>query len=103
MVFAKSYCPHCKATKALFSHIQESIPIEVRILDLDQLPHESDGQEIQSELWQRTGQRTVPNIFIGQKHMGGNSDVQAMEAHRTLRPMLEEIVSIRMDDIRDVL
>jgi glutaredoxin 3 len=24
-----------------------------------------------------TGQRSVPNIFIGQKHIGGNSDLQA--------------------------
>jgi glutaredoxin 3 len=27
-----------------------------------------------------TSQRTVPNIFIGQKHIGGNSDLQAKSA-----------------------
>jgi glutaredoxin 3 len=103
MVFAKSYCPYCKATKSLFSHVQESIPVQVKILDLDQLPQEKDGREIQSELWERTGQRTVPNIFIGQNHMGGNSDVQAMEAHGTLRTLLEEVVSYRTNDIREAL
>lgn len=30
-----------------------------------------DGDEIQSELAKWTGQRTVPNVFIGGKHIGG--------------------------------
>ena len=36
-----------------------------------------DGAAIQDALEEITGQRSVPNIFIGQKHIGGNSDLQA--------------------------
>ena len=36
-----------------------------------------DGSAIQSSLEDITGQRTVPNIFIGQKHIGGNSELQS--------------------------
>lgn len=36
-----------------------------------------DGAAIQDALQEITGQRTVPNIFIKQKHIGGNSDLQA--------------------------
>ncbi len=36
-----------------------------------------DGAEIQSALQDISGQRTVPNIYIAQKHIGGNSDLQA--------------------------
>lgn len=36
-----------------------------------------DGAEVQSALQEITSQRTVPNIFVGQKHIGGNSDLQA--------------------------
>lgn len=36
-----------------------------------------DGSAIQSTLGEMTGQTTVPNIFIAQKHIGGNSDLQA--------------------------
>lgn len=36
-----------------------------------------DGSAIQSALADITGQTTVPNIFIAQKHIGGNSDLQA--------------------------
>jgi glutaredoxin 3 len=36
-----------------------------------------DGAEIQDALEQMTHQRSVPNIFIKQEHIGGNSDLQA--------------------------
>lgn len=36
-----------------------------------------DGSEIQNALEQLTNQRTVPNIFIGTKHIGGSSDLEA--------------------------
>ena len=36
-----------------------------------------DGAELQDALQEMTGQRSVPNIFISKKHIGGNSDLQA--------------------------
>jgi len=36
-----------------------------------------DGAAIQDALEEITGQRSVPNIFIAQQHIGGNSDLQA--------------------------
>jgi len=36
-----------------------------------------DGAALQDALEDITGQRSVPNIFIEQKHIGGNSDLQA--------------------------
>jgi glutaredoxin 3 len=36
-----------------------------------------DGAALQDALEGITGQRSVPNIFISQKHIGGNSDLQA--------------------------
>ncbi|OJD26866.1 hypothetical protein ACJ73_01746 [Blastomyces percursus] len=39
-----------------------------------------DGAAIQDALADLTHQRTVPNIFIGQKHIGGNSDIQARKS-----------------------
>lgn len=36
-----------------------------------------EGSAIQAALAEISGQRTVPNIFIKQKHIGGNSDLQA--------------------------
>ena len=42
---------------------------EPKIFELDLLGEE--GQQMQDYLLQKTGQRTVPNVFIGQKHIGG--------------------------------
>lgn len=39
-----------------------------------------DGDAIQDALKEISNQRTVPNIFIAQKHIGGNSDLQAKKA-----------------------
>lgn len=36
-----------------------------------------DGAAIQDALEEMTNQRSVPNIFIDKKHIGGNSDLQA--------------------------
>lgn len=41
------------------------------------LPPLDDGSEIQNYLKQKTNQSSVPNIFIGEEHIGGNSDLQA--------------------------
>lgn len=69
-VFSKSYCPYCTAAKRLLSESGAKF----YAIELDQI---DDGSEIQSTLRDLTGQNTVPNIFIGKKHIGGNSDLQA--------------------------
>ena len=47
-----------------------------------------DGAAIQDALEEITSQRSVPNIFIAQKHIGGNSDLQAQKPE--LPNMLKE-------------
>ncbi|KAF2230967.1 putative glutaredoxin Grx1 [Viridothelium virens] len=69
-VFSKSYCPYCKATKALLSEMGA----KPYIIELDQV---DDGSAIQDALEEITAQRSVPNIFIAQKHIGGNSELQS--------------------------
>jgi glutaredoxin 3 len=56
------------------------------LVELDQV---SDGSDIQAALRDISGQRTVPNIFIGQKHIGGNSDLQAKSGE--LKSLLKEV------------
>ena len=73
MVYSKSYCPFAKQTKDLF----KSKGIDAKIVELDQV---GNGQDIQNKLKEMTGQGTVPNVFIKGKHIGGNSDVQALNA-----------------------
>jgi hypothetical protein len=48
-----------------------------------------DGSAIQDALEELYGQRTVPNIFFGKKHIGGNSDLDALGAN--LKTKLQEV------------
>ena len=84
VVFAKSYCGLCKKTKELL----RNGGFEAKIIDIDL---RDDGKEIQDFLQTRTGQRTVPNIFIGGEHIGGNDDIQALNKKGELAVKLDLI------------
>ncbi len=93
MIFAKSYCPYCKSTKETFKALAAKLGIDSRlrykVIELDELPG-NDGQLIQHELYEITGQKTVPNVFIGGEHVGGNSDVQSLLREERLHEMVME-------------
>ncbi|KAF9885485.1 hypothetical protein FE257_012812 [Aspergillus nanangensis] len=80
-VFSKSHCPYCKASKSLLTELGA----KMNVVELDKI---DDGAALQAALLEISGQRTVPNIFIKQKHIGGNSDLQAIRAQ--LPGMLKE-------------
>ncbi|KAI5458494.1 thioredoxin-like protein [Mariannaea sp. PMI_226] len=83
VVFSKSYCPYCKATKSTLS----SLDADFVVLELDQI---ADGSDIQDALEAISGQRTVPNVYINKQHIGGNSDVQALVKSGELKAKLIE-------------
>jgi glutaredoxin 3 len=83
VIFSKTYCGFCAAVKRLF----ERLGIRYRALELDILPL---GSAMQRILYEMTGQRTVPSVWVRGRHLGGNDAVQ--ELHRTgrLLPLLDE-------------
>ncbi|KAJ3878227.1 thioredoxin-like protein [Lentinula edodes] len=83
-VFSKTTCPFCTATKRLFSDKFPDVP--VKILELDLL---EEGPAIQAYLAQKTGQRTVPNVFVNSQHIGGNDTTQAAYHNGKLSTMLQ--------------
>jgi glutaredoxin 3 len=54
--------------------------------ELDQLP---DGSQMQEELAKLTGQKTVPNIFIGGVHVGGNDALVHAKEKGKLQKLFE--------------
>ena len=74
MIFSKSYCPYCTKAKKLI----QSLNVQYDVLELDQV---ENGGEIQDYLYEITKQKTVPNIFVQQKHVGGCDDIHSL--HRT--------------------
>jgi len=70
MVFSKSYCPFGARVESLFK--TNKIPYD--LLYLDEM---ETGPAIQDVLLQKTGQKTVPNVFVSGKHIGGCDDTMA--------------------------
>ncbi|CCE82411.1 Piso0_002136 [Millerozyma farinosa CBS 7064] len=82
MVFSKSYCPYCKSTKSLLDGYSKNY----KVVELDEV---DNGSVMQRALQELTGQRTVPNVFINKKHIGGNSDLQNLQAKGALASLIE--------------
>ncbi|KAK7406750.1 hypothetical protein VNO78_08381 [Psophocarpus tetragonolobus] len=68
-VFSKSYCPYCLSAKRMLAELNEN-PFVVE-LDL-----RDDGYQIQSVLLDLIGRRTVPQVFVNGKHIGGSDDLK---------------------------
>ena len=81
MVFSKSYCPFCVRAKGAL----KDLGLEFEVEELDKL---KGGSETQSALLEMTGQRTVPNVFINGKHLGGCDETLAAIRSGALQKML---------------
>ena len=81
-----------KVVPSLAHHLDHpinSIHLQVLITFIFRLDQLEDGSTIQDALEDKTGQRTVPNIFIGKKHIGGDSDLSAVPSG-ALKKMLTD-------------
>ncbi|MBA0683415.1 hypothetical protein Goari_025077 [Gossypium aridum] len=58
-----------------------------------------DGSDIQAALFEWTGQRTVPNVFIGGKHIGGCDSTMALHKEGKLVPLLTEAGAITKSSV----
>lgn len=89
-VASKTYCPYCQAAlKTLFDdlHVSKSKSLVLQLNTID------DGAEIQEALAEINGQKTVPNIYIDGKHIGGNSDLQELKNSGKLEELLKDAIA----------
>ncbi|CAA7034991.1 unnamed protein product [Microthlaspi erraticum] len=87
VVFSKTYCGYCQRVKQLLTQLGATF----KVFELDEM---SDGSEIQSALAEWTGQRTVPSVFIKEKHIGGCDGVMEFNKQGKLVPLLTEAGAI---------
>jgi glutaredoxin 3 len=78
-MYTTQTCPYCNAAKAILARKGFAIDEEIRI-DLDPARRE--------EMMARTQRRTVPQIFIGDVHVGGHDDLVALDRAGQLDPLL---------------
>ena len=79
-IYSSMYCPFCHRAKRLLG--MKGVQFEE--IDVDTNP------ERRAEMVKRAeGRRTVPQIFIGGRHVGGSDDLHALDAAGKLDSMLE--------------
>ncbi len=78
-VYLTQWCPYCQRARALLKH--RGIPFEEIDVDGD--------TKTRTWLQQATGQRTVPQIFIGDQSIGGYTELAGLDRSGELAPMLE--------------
>nr|WP_136251447.1 glutaredoxin 3 [Ningiella ruwaisensis] len=79
VIYTKDYCPYCSRAKALLT--QKGVSFTE--FDLMQQP------ELKAEMVEKAnGRTTVPQIFIGETHVGGCDDLFALEGSKKLDALL---------------
>ena len=79
-MYATETCPYCVRAKALLKQRGVLTINEVRV-DLNPAERQT--------MIALTGRRTVPQIFIGDVHVGGYDDLVALDRAGGLKPLLE--------------
>ena len=78
-IYTSPICPYCTRAK--------------RLLDAKRVPYEeidvSGDDQARMSLAERTGMRTVPQIFIGEQHVGGSDELLALDREGKLDSLLQ--------------
>jgi len=78
VMYATDCCPYCSRARRLLQ--EKGVPFEE--IDIDARP------EARAEMLARSGRYSVPQIFIGDIHVGGSDELLAREASGTLDPLI---------------
>lgn len=78
VIYSTRYCPYCIRAKALLT--RKGIEFDEIMVDQD--------DELRAEMMQKSGRRTVPQIFINQQSIGGFDELWALDTAGKLDPLL---------------
>ena len=79
VIYVTGWCPYCQRARNLLS--QKGI--QYREVDVD------DDPKLREDMIARSGRRTVPQVFIGEKHVGGCDDLFALDARGELDRLIQ--------------
>ena len=79
-MYCTSACPFCQAAERLL--LEKGVKIDKVRVDLEPARR--------AEMMQKSGRRTVPQIWIGERHVGGCDDLYALEREGKLDSLLQD-------------
>ena len=68
-IYTTQVCPYCVMAKRLLAN-KGITPVEINV---------GGNPQLMQDLMQKTGRRTVPQIYIGDQHVGGYDDLVALD------------------------
>jgi glutaredoxin 3 len=80
-LYVAAWCPYCQRAKQLLSQ---------RGLAFSEIDVDGDA-EFRAQMIERTGRRTVPQVFIGERHVGGCDDLVALEGSGELDRLIQGV------------
>ena len=80
VVYSTRICPFCVMAKRLLK--SKGVAFDEIMVDQDETQR--------AEMMNRSGRRTVPQVFIGDQHVGGFDDLAALEHKGQLDPLLKK-------------
>ena len=79
LMYTTAVCPYCQMAERLLR--SKGVDVEKVRVDLE--------PERRAEMMEKTGRRTVPQIYIGDTHVGGYDDLAALDRAGKLDPLLQ--------------
>lgn len=79
LMYTTAYCPYCTNAERL---LQSKGVTEIDKVRIDEDP------QLRMEMMEKTGRRTVPQIYINDYHVGGFDDLRALDLAGELEPLL---------------
>ena len=79
LMYSTAVCPYCVRAEALLK--------QRGVTEIEKIRIDADPEQRQI-MMDRTGRRTVPQIYIGDTHVGGYDDLAALDRAGKLVPML---------------
>jgi cysteine synthase A len=88
VLFALEWCEFCWSVRRFL----KDLGVPFRSVDLDSVALQVGGlaNDIRNDLRERTGQPTIPQIFVGGVHVGGASDIMGLHDRGELEPLLDK-------------
>ena len=78
-IYTTAFCPYCHSAKALLRR---------KNIEFSEIDVSYNAEERQRMITKAQGQRTVPQIFIGETHVGGSDELHALDRQGKLDPLL---------------
>jgi len=81
LIYTSTFCPYCIMAKRLLDNKK----VTYKELNVDSQPG------LREEMQQKTQRRTVPQIYIGDVHVGGFDDLHLLDRQKRLDPLLASL------------